>query len=260
MAANRRVAIVTGASRGIGQAVAQRMADDGLAVVVNYLRNEARAAEIVREIERQGGESMAIRADVSQAQDRRQLLDKTIERWGRLDVLVNNAGITSPGRRDLLDLTEADWDVVFDTNLKGPFFLAQQAAHIMIGLVEQGVIDRPKIINITSISAYAISTNRADYCMAKAALRMMTGLFADRLAFRDIGLFEICPGIIRTDMTAPVEEKYDQAICAGLTPIRRWGEPADVATAISAVVADLFPFSTGECINVDGGFHLRRLP
>jgi NAD(P)-dependent dehydrogenase (short-subunit alcohol dehydrogenase family) len=149
--------------------------------------------------------------------------------------------------------------VVFATNLKGPFFLSQVVARKMIELRQAGIIASGKIINISSISAYAVSTNRADYCMAKAAMQMMTWLLADRLAGEAIQVFELCPGVIASDMTAPVQEKYDRLIAEGLTPIRRWGQPEDVGQAVAAIVSGAFPFSTGERINVDGGFHLRRL-
>ena len=178
---------------------------------------------------------------------------------GRLDLLVNNAGITSPGRADLLELAESNWDAVFATNLKGPFFLSQLAANEMIREIRGGIIPSGKIINLSSVSAYAISSNRADYCLTKAALGMMTHLFALRLAGEKIGVFEVCPGVIQSDMTAPVQEKYDRLIAEGLWPIRRWGQPEDVGRAIVAIAQDLLPFSTGEVINVDGGFHLRRL-
>src|SRR5262249_22002417 len=148
-----------------------------------------------------------------------------------------NAGITSVGRKDLLEATEESWDTVFATNLKGPFFLAQLAARSMIDLRQARQIKRGTIINISSISAHAVSTNRADYCMAKAAMQMMTWLFADRLAEHGIGVYEVCPGVIPSDMTAPVKEKYDRLIAEGLSPIRRWGQPEDVAAAVSMLAA-----------------------
>ena len=151
------------------------------------------------------------------------------------------------------------WDTVFSTNLKGPFFLAQLAARQMIALIDAAKIPRATIINVSSISAYAISTNRADYCMAKAAMQTMTWLFADRLAEHQINVYEVCPGVIASDMTAPVKEKYDQLIADGLSPIRRWGQPEDVASAVAMLAAGQLPFSTGERINIDGGFHIRRL-
>ncbi len=254
-----KVALVTGASRGIGRAIATRLARDGFAVTVNYHSNRQAADEVVHEIEQAGGKAIAIKADVALAADRQRLIDETLSCFGRLDCLVNNAGITSVGRKDLLEATEESWDTVFATNLKGPFFLAQLAARQMIPLIESKKIPRGTIINVSSISAYAVSTNRADYCMAKAAMQMMTWLLADRLAEQQINVYEICPGVIASDMTAPVKEKYDALIAEGLSPIRRWGQPDDVAAAASMLASGQLPFTTGERINIDGGFHIRRL-
>jgi 3-oxoacyl-[acyl-carrier protein] reductase len=253
------VAIVTGASRGIGRAIAVRLANDGHTVAVNYHSSREAAEEVVRKILQAGGQAFAIQADIGATTDRARLVEETMSRYGRLDVLVNNAGITSVGRKDLLEATEEGWDTVFATNLKGPFFLAQLAARQMIGLIESGAIARATIINVSSISAYAVSTNRADYCLAKAAMQMMTWLFADRLAEHKINVYEVCPGVIASDMTAPVKEKYDRLIAEGMSPIRRWGQPADVAAAVTMLASGQLPFSTGERINVDGGFHIRRL-
>ena len=252
-------AIVTGGSRGIGRAICLELARLGYAVVVNYASRADAAQEVVQTIESGGGRAIACRANVAVAADRTLLIDETCKSFGRLDVLVNNAGITSPGRRDILEATEESWDEVFGTNLKGPFFLSQRAARQMIELLAAGTIGRGTIVNISSISAYAMSTNRADYCLAKAAVQAMTWLFADRLAEERIQVFEVCPGVIATDMTGPVKEKYDRLIADGLSPMRRWGQPEDVARAVAALVEGYLPFSTGERINVDGGFHIRRL-
>jgi 3-oxoacyl-[acyl-carrier protein] reductase len=259
VSASQPAAIVTGASRGIGRAIAVRLAKDGFAVAVNYHSSAAAAAEVVRAIESAGGKAIAVRADVGSAADRQSLVDQTLRQFGRLDLLVNNAGITSVGRKDLLEATEESWDTVFATNLKGPFFLAQAVARAMISQVQNGAIGRGTIINVSSISAYAVSTNRADYCLAKAAMPMMTWLLADRLAEHRINVYEVCPGVIASDMTAPVKEKYDKLIAEGLSPIRRWGQPEDVAAAVSLLASGQLPFSTGERVNVDGGFHIRRL-
>jgi 3-oxoacyl-[acyl-carrier protein] reductase len=158
-----------------------------------------------------------------------------------------------------LEATEESWDTVFATNLKGPFFLAQLVARQMIELTQRGAIPRGTIVNVSSISAYAASTNRADYCMAKAAMPMMTWLLADRLAEHRICVYEVCPGVIASDMTAAVKDKYDKLIAEGLSPIRRWGQPEDVAAAVALLAGGQLPFSTGERINIDGGFHIRRL-
>ena len=257
--AERRAALVTGGSRGIGRGICLELGRLGYAVVVNYATRPDAAEGTVAEIAGAGGAAVAARGNVGAADDRRGLIQRTLDEFGRIDVLVNNAGITSQGRKDLLEATEESWDVVFDTNLKGPFFLAQLAANEMIRLIEQKKIPDGKIVNISSISAHTVSLNRADYCMTKAAMSMMTKLFAVRLAEHGIGVFEICPGVIASDMTAPVKEKYDRLIAEGLWPIRRWGQPDDVAKAVAAVVSDFFPFSTGGRIDVDGGFHLRIL-
>ncbi len=252
-------ALVTGGSRGIGRGICLELGRLGYAVVVNYATRPDAAEEVVSEINRAGGNAVPALGNVGDAADRQTLIETALDRFGRLDILVNNAGITSQGRKDLLEATEESWDVVFDTNLKGPFFLAQLAANEMVRLIDAGAIPDGKIINVSSISAYAVSTNRADYCLTKAAMGMMTKLFAVRLADHGIGVFEICPGVIASDMTAPVTEKYDRLIAEGLWPIRRWGQPEDVAKAVAAIVGGSFPFSTGGRIDVDGGFHLRVL-
>jgi NAD(P)-dependent dehydrogenase (short-subunit alcohol dehydrogenase family) len=253
------VALVTGGSRGIGRAISLELARLDHIVLVNYATRPEAADDVVREITSAGGQAIAAGGSVAVAADRAALVERAIGEFGRLDVLVNNAGITSQGRHDLLDATEESWDQVFDTNLKGPFFLSQLAAKSMIPRIQGGVIPGGKIVNISSISSYATSANRADYCMTKAAMQMMTWLLADRLADEGIQVFEVCPGVIATDMTGPVKEKYDRLIADGLSPIRRWGQPEDVARAVGAIVSNCFPFSTGERINVDGGFHIRRL-
>ncbi len=254
-----RTALITGGSRGIGRAISLELGRLGYAVVVDYATRPDAAQEVADQIVAQGGRALAIRGNVGRREDRAELIRQTLEQFGRLDVLVNNAGITSQGRKDLLEATEESWDLVFDTNLKGPFFLTQLAASQMVRQIQEKRIPDGKIINISSVSAYAVSTNRGDYCMSKAALGIMTRLFAQRLAQEGIGVFEVCPGVIESDMTAPVKEKYDRLIADGLWPIRRWGRPEDVARTVAAIVLDYFPFSTGERINVDGGFHIRRL-
>ncbi|NJN83774.1 MAG: 3-ketoacyl-ACP reductase, partial [Caldilineaceae bacterium] len=178
---------------------------------------------------------------------------------GRIDLLVNNAGMAPRVRLDLLETTEESYDEVMDVNLKGPFFLSQLVARSMIDLLQRQLIERPMIVNISSISAYTASPNRGEYCISKAGMSMMTALFAERLAAHGINVYEIRPGVTETDMTSKVKVTYDALIEDGLTPIRRWGQPDDIARAVSAIAQDLLPFSTGEIINVDGGFHLRRL-
>jgi 3-oxoacyl-[acyl-carrier protein] reductase len=256
---DRPAAIVTGSSRGIGRSIALHLAADGYDVVINYVSSEKAALDVVQEAKQAGARAIAVQASVANTADRDQLIQETLNTFGRIDLLVNNAGITSPDRKDVLEATEENWDLVLATNLKGPFFLAQRAAREMIQLIADGTIPAGYLINISSISAYTVSTNRADYCVAKAGMQMMTSLFADRLAEENIRVYEVCPGVIASDMTAPVKEKYDQLIANGLSPIRRWGDPEDVAKAVSALAGGAFPFSTGDRINVDGGFHIRRL-
>ncbi len=259
---DRRVALVTGASRGIGRAIALELAQSGFDLMINYVVNEAAADEVCAEAKRQRAiHATKCRADVADRDDRERLLAATREQFGRLDLLVNNAGVASDVRVDLLDAAEDSFDRLIRTNLKGPYFLTQAAARWMI---EQKASTRiadysPAIVNITSISAYSASPERGDYCVAKAGLAMMTKLYAARLASEGINVYEIRPGIIATDMTADVKAKYDNLIAEGLTPIARWGTPEDVGRAVAAIAAGDLSFSTGEVINVDGGFHLRRL-
>ncbi len=256
---NQKVALVTGGSRGIGRGICLELGRAGYAVVVNYATRADAAREVVTEISQAGGCAVAAGGSVAVADDRAGLVAETLDRFGRIDVLVNNAGITSQGRKDVLEATEESWDIVFGTNLKGPFFLTQLVANEMVRQIGEKTMSDAKIVNISSISAHTISLNRADYCMTKTAMGTMTKLYAQRLAEFGIGVFEICPGVIASDMTAGVKEKYDRLIAEGLWPIRRWGQPDDVAKAVLAVVSDSFPFSTGDCINVDGGFHIRTL-
>jgi NAD(P)-dependent dehydrogenase (short-subunit alcohol dehydrogenase family) len=253
------VAIVTGASRGIGRGIATALAQQGWTVVVNYRGNAAAAQETAAAISAAGGRALVVQADIGLAIDRDQLVNETLAQCGRIDLLVNNAGMAPRQRLDLLQTTEASYDEVMGVNLKGPFFLTQRVANAMIELLQQGGIREPKIINIGSLSAYAASVNRGEYCISKAGVGMMTALFADRLAEYGIMVYEVRPGIINTDMTSVVKERYDTLIGGGLTPVKRWGQPEDVARAVLAIVQGYLPFSTGEVINVDGGFHLRRL-
>jgi 3-oxoacyl-[acyl-carrier protein] reductase len=262
------VGLVTGASRGIGRGIALELARIGCDLVIAYARNATAARETAADClsaARSAGRSVRAeiqQADIASGADRRKLLEFTQATLGRLDLLVNNAGVAPETRSDILEASEQSFDRIINTNLKGPYFLTQLAAKWMI---EQGRAGgppgpfRPKIITISSVSAYAASVNRGDYCLSKAGLSMLTALYAARLAEHGIGVYEIRPGIIATDMTEPVKEKYDKLIRDGLTPIKRWGTPEDVGKAVAAIAQDLLLFSTGEIINVDGGFHLRRL-
>jgi NAD(P)-dependent dehydrogenase (short-subunit alcohol dehydrogenase family) len=263
---------VTGGSRGIGRGIAVALAAEGFDVVVNYAQNAVAAAAVKAEIEALGVRAHLVQADISISADRAKLVAETLGAFGRIDLLVNNAGVAPDVRADLLEASEESFDRLININLKGPYFLTQLVAREMIEKIRgtgalssspetvSGTVSSPRIVNITSVSAYTASVNRGDYCVAKAGLAMMTQLFAARLAEHGINVYEIRPGIIETDMTGPVKAKYDELIFEkDLTPIRRWGRTQDVAKAVVAIAKDLLPFSTGEVINVDGGFHLRRL-
>ena len=258
MSANK-VALVTGGSRGIGRGIAVALGAQGWTVIVNYRGNAEAAAECVSLVETVGGQAQALQADIGQRDDRDHLIEQILTGHGRLDLLVNNAGMAPRQRNDILEMTEDSYDEVMNVNLKGPFFLTQTVARNMIELMKDGVIDGGNIINIGSMSAYVSSTSRAEYCVSKAGMGMMTKLYADRLADEHINVYEIRPGIIATDMTSVVTSKYDKLIAEGLTPIRRWGQPDDVAKICVAIAGGSLPFSTGEVINVDGGIHLQRL-
>jgi NAD(P)-dependent dehydrogenase (short-subunit alcohol dehydrogenase family) len=262
------VALISGASRGIGRGIALELAKLGWDLIINYASNRSAAQQTASDctsIAKPAGHSIRAeicQADIANAQDRQALLEFTKTRFERLDLLVNNAGVAPASRADILEATEESFDRLININVKGPYFLTQLVARFML---ERTGADfpqpsiRPKIITVSSISAYTASINRGDYCIAKAALSMLTPLYAARLAEDGINVYEVRPGIIATDMTSPVKEKYDKLIEAGLTPIKRWGAPEDVGKAVAAIAQDLLPFSTGEVINVDGGFHMRRL-
>ena len=244
---HRSVAVVTGASRGIGRAIAEELSRTHH-VVATY-RGRRDAAESLQTAT--GAE--IFQCDVSSREDRTALLDFTRERFGRLDLLVNNAGMAPRERRDLLEATEESFDELIGTNLKGPHFLTQSAARWM---VEQG---SGRIVFVTSISSYTASVNRGEYCISKAGLSMSVALYAQRLACAGIQVFEIRPGIIRTDMISAVEKVYEDKVANGLLPQRRLGEGADIARTVRAIADGLLDYSTGQILNVDGGFHLRSL-
>ncbi len=263
---DRPVAIVTGASRGIGRAIAIELASLGYNLVVNHFDftaegepDESFACQTQREIDELGTQCEVLRADVSSAKDRNRLVDLAKNKFDRCDMLVNNAGVAPLKRTDILEATEESFDRVVGINLKGPYFLTQQVANWMIEQKKQHPERLFRIVNTGSISAYTSSPARGEYCISKAGITMMTKLYADRLAEYNIGVFEISPGIIATDMTRVVKDKYDKLIAEGLTPTKRWGQPEDVAKAVGAIAEGRLDFSTGQVINVDGGFHLRRL-
>lgn len=239
--------MITGASRGIGRGVAIELSRTH-SVIATY-RGRRDAAESLQA--ETGAEPF--QCDISSRVDREALIAFTREKFGRLDLLVNNAGMAPRERRDMLEATEESFDELIATNLKGPHFLTQLAARWM---AEQG---SGRIVFVTSISSYTASVNRAEYCISKAGLSMTVALYAQRLAEIGVKVFEVRPGVIRTDMIAAVESAYDERIANGLLPQRRMGEPADIARAIRAIADGLLDYSTGQVLNVDGGFHLRSL-
>ncbi len=249
-------ALVTGSARGIGAAIAVELAANGFDVA---LFDVIDAGETVSRIEQQGRRAIAVRGDVRSAEDRAAALKQTDEAFGRLDVLVNNAGVAPKERLDILEASEESYDRVMGINLRGPYLLTQAVANWMLEQKQQRPDAWMCIVNTGSISAYTASPSRGEYCLSKAGVGMMTKLFAARLADEGIGVYETRPGIIATEMTAGVKDKYDKLIAEGITPIRRWGQPEDIARAVAACARGELRFSTGEVINVDGGFHLRIL-
>lgn len=243
----KAVAIVTGASRGIGRGIALELARTHTVIATYKGRRDA--AESLAA----GCGADIVQCDVGSVSDRARLIEHARNNYGRLDLLVNNAGVAPRERRDMLEATEESFDELMATNLKGPHFLTQQASRWMAA---QG---SGRIVFVTSISAYAVSVNRAEYCVSKAALSMSVALYAQRLASHNVQVFEIRPGIIRTDMIAKVEQVYEEKIRAGLLPQGRMGESSDIAKAVRAIADGLLDYSTGTVINVDGGFHLRSL-
>jgi NAD(P)-dependent dehydrogenase (short-subunit alcohol dehydrogenase family) len=241
------VAVVTGASRGIGRAIAIELSRSHR--LIGTYKGRRDAAEGLRA--ETGAE--ILRCDLASADDRKALIEFARERFGRLDLLVNNAGMAPRERRDILEATEESFDELMAANLKGPYFLTQLAARWMMEL------GGGRIVFVTSISSYAASVNRGEYCLSKAALSMAVNLYAARLARQNVQVFEIRPGIVRTDMISAVEKAYEDRIASGLLPQGRMGEGVDVARAVRAIASGLLDYSTGQVLNVDGGFHLRSL-
>jgi NAD(P)-dependent dehydrogenase (short-subunit alcohol dehydrogenase family) len=227
--------------------------------VINDIGDLEPSQETLSQVRAAGSDGYVILGNITLAVDRKRIAEETLDQFGRIDLLVNNAGIGPRIRKDLLEVEEESMNEVIGVNLIGPFFLTQIIARSMIKLIENKIVENPKIINIGSISAFTSSTNRPEYCISKAGVSMSTLLYADRLASEGINVYEIRPGIIETPMTAGVKGKYDKLIEEGITPIKRWGKPEDVAKAVHAIAEGYLPFSTGQVINVDGGFHIQRL-
>ncbi|HOP11706.1 MAG TPA: 3-ketoacyl-ACP reductase [Oscillospiraceae bacterium] len=251
-----KIALITGSSRGIGLGILKALNKDGYFTVMSSTGYNDRVKTAL-----EGLENCAyLPCDISDSDSRKMLFERIENDYGRLDVLVNNAGVAPKVRADLLEVGEESYDFVVDTNQKGTFFVTQAAANLMVkGIKTKSAGYCPRIVNISSVSAYTSSVNRAEYCISKAGVSMITKLFADRLAEYGIPVFEVRPGVIDTDMTEKVHEKYDRLIEDGLLPTARWGTPEDVGNAVSLLCSGKLDYSTGQVIDVDGGFHLRRL-
>jgi len=259
MANARKVALVTGGSRGIGLGIALALAGAGFDVAINGRREEAEVRDSLNAIQQTGAAALYCRADIANLDDHQPMLDAVRSRFGRLDLLVNNAGVAPAVRADILDATPESFDRLISTNLRGPYFLTQLAARWMVEQRKADASFRGCIINVSSISATVASVNRGDYCLSKAGVAMTTKLWAARLAEFGIDVYEVRPGIIATDMTAGVKEKYDALIAQGLTVEKRWGTPADVGKAVAALADGAFSYATGQVILIDGGLTLERL-
>jgi 3-oxoacyl-[acyl-carrier protein] reductase len=254
----KRVALITGGSRGIGYGIAKNLAENGFDIAINGVRSADSVKEVMQELKNAGADVMYCQGNIGSGEDRRKIINEVTDHFGKLHVLVNNAGVAPKQRRDVLEMTEESFDDVLNVNLKGAFFLAQQSANWM---VEQKKTDNGFsgcIINISSVSANVASVNRGEYCISKAGLSMVTQLLAVRLGEYDIPVYEVRPGIISTDMTAGVKEKYDKLIGEGLSVQKRWGYPDDVGKAVGSLAQGNFPYSTGQVIMIDGGLTLRR--
>lgn len=250
--------MITGGTRGIGLGIARELARTGFDLVLNGMRPETEVQPVLAELAAMDCRVAYIRGDVSRERDRRELFGQAMALFGRLDILINNAGIAPPERKDILEATEESFDIVMNTNLKGPYFLTQLVANQMIRQKKESPTDFCCIINVSSVSAVAASVNRGEYCISKAGVSMATQLWAVRLGEYNIPVYEIRPGIILTDMTAGVKEKYDRLFSQGLALQPRWGTPLDVGRVAAALAAGSLAYSTGQVIDVGGGMTVNR--
>jgi len=251
--------LITGASRGIGRAIAVELARSGFDVAGNGTAQTDALAEAGALVDAAGGAFLPVPADIARLDSHAALVDAVVDRFGRIDLLVNNAGVAPRERRDILETTAESFDHVFGVNARGAFFLTQRVARRMIDLAKKGSDRKAAILFVSSISAYYTSPSRAEYCISKAAMSHAAALFAHRLADHGINVYEVRPGIMKTDMTASVAKDYDTRIEEGLVPQKRWGTPEDVGRAVAALGRGDFAFSTGLVVEVSGGMNLQRL-
>lgn len=252
-------ALITGGSRGIGLGIAKELANAGFNLAINGVRPQKSVKKVLDELKEFGVEVIYAQGDISKKNDRQQIFQTITEKFGQLNVLVNNAGVAPRERKDILEASEEIFDEVLDINLKGPYFLTQLFANHMVAVKKENPDFECCIINVSSVSATVASTNRGEYCISKAGIAMATKLWAARLGEFDIPVYEIQPGVIATDMTAAVTEKYDQLFEQGLTIQKRWGMPEDVGKVAMAMATGLLPYSTGQVVRVDGGMTTQRL-
>lgn len=256
----KKTAIVTGGSKGIGLAITRQLGSEGYNMVIMARQSQEKYRETLNDLSERGISWLYVQGDISKGEDRQRLVSETVKTFGNIHVLINNAGVAPVTRYDLLDMTEESFDRVIGTNTKGTMFITQLVARQMLSQqVVPGCKKRGTIVNISSCSAVVSSINRGEYCVSKAGVSMLTTLYADRLAKEGILVHEVRPGVIDTEMTQAAREKYDKLFQSGRFPISRWGSPEDVANAVSALVSDKFLYTTGNYIDVDGGFHILRL-
>ena len=256
---NRKVALVTGGSRGIGLGIAKELASAGCDLVINGRRPAADVADAIGDLESLGAAVHYVAADIGDAGDRRKLVDSTVDRFGRIDALVNNAGVAPSERADILDAGEESFERLLRINTRGPYFLTQAVARQMRKQHEADAGWRGSVVFVTSVSATVVSTNRGDYCISKAALAMAVQLWAARLAEFGVGVYEVRPGVIKTDMTSGVTDKYDRLLANGLAVEARWGLPDDVGRAVAPLATGRLTYATGSVVMVDGGLTIPRL-
>ena len=255
----RKVALVTGGTRGIGLGIATALAKAGFDLALNGVREETAISSVLDDLREYGTKVAYFQGDISSKDDRKKLVEAVFKQYDRINVLVNNAGIAPPERRDILEATEESFELVLNTNLRGPYFLTQMIANRMIDTRIRVPEEFYCIINVSSVSASIASVNRGEYCISKAGIAMATKLWAARLGEFDIPVYEIQPGVIRSDMTTGVTEKYDKLFKDGLAIQQRWGMPEDVGKVAAAMAAGNMPYSTGQVVMVDGGMTIQRL-